>query len=162
MSGVLRVSVCAILFGVCLLAGKADAFAPQTVAGADIEGVFCGIGHKNAKSSGQPALTGEAGSLIPIGPVLALSDAGGAMKCHLPNQLTGDVADSHPCHQMKCCDPASPSDGAALVFLQLDFAPAVVDALDQAPTSMPRGVGVASPLSRPEAPEPRPPASITA
>jgi hypothetical protein len=161
MPGFFRVLVCAITIGSCLLAGKADALPAGSLAGTNIDGAFCGIGHKGVETDGKPAPTGEVENAIPVGPELALSTAQGWMKCHQPGYQALASAINHPCHQMKCCDPASPGAGAPGGFLSWDFTTETAGADNRHPGSVAFASSHLPTLLRPESPEPRPPASLT-
>lgn len=161
MPGFFRVSLCAIFFGVCLLAGKASAFDSEALPGFNIEGAFCGIGHANAKTAQTPSKIVETEIPAPTGSILAQSALKGPMKCHLKMRFMGAAADSHPCHQMKCCDTTSPGDsatGSVLAWASI-METARADKYQQATLTF--GSNVIIPLSRPDLPELHPPASFT-
>lgn len=103
MPGFFRVPVCAILFAACLLAGKADALPADPLAGTNIDGVFCGIGHKGAKTDAKPAQTGEAENSIPVGSILGQSAVAGRMKCHLTGHQAYGRANCPQNHAGICC-----------------------------------------------------------
>jgi hypothetical protein len=161
MPGFFRVPVCAILFAACLLAGKAGALPAKPLAGTNIDGVFCGIGHKGAETDAKPAQTGEAENTIPVGSILAQSAVEGRMKCHLTGHQAYDSAINHPCQQMKCCDSTSPGAGAPGGFLSWDFTTETPGADNRQPNAVAFTANQVCPLLRPDSPEPRPPASIT-
>jgi hypothetical protein len=97
--------------------------------------------------------------LAPTDPLLAQSTVKGLMKCHLNIRLTGGAA-NHPCHQMKCCDPASPG-GAPDSFLSWNFTTDTAGVDKRQSGSAAFTANPVSPLLRPDSPEPRPPAPIT-
>ena len=161
MPGFFRVSVCAIFLASCLLAGKAAALSSEPLAGRNIDGVFCGIRHDNAGTDVKPAQQIEAENPIPIGPVMAQSAVEGRMKCHLPGHLAGSGIVNHPCQQIKCCDSTSPGGGAPGGFLSWDFTTETAGVDRRQPKAVEFTANHVFTLSRPDSPEPRPPASIT-
>lgn len=161
MPGFFRVSVCAIFIGACLLAGKANASDSEALPGFNIEGAFCGIGHTNAKTAEITPQIVETETPAPTGPLLAQSTLKGLMKCHSDISLKDDGAGNHPCHQMKCCDTTSPGDSALGGSLSWAYVMQTGRCDNYQPASIAFGSNTVTPLSRPDAPELRPPASIT-
>jgi len=161
MPAFFRVSVCAILLGACLLAGKADALPAGPLAGTNIDAVFCGIGHKSAETDVKPAPAGEVENAIHIGHVMASSVAQGWMKCHPAGHQAIASAINHPCHQMKCCDPASPGSGAPGGFLSWDFTTETAGVDKRQPGAVAFAANPSLRLLRTDSPEPRPPTSTT-
>lgn len=161
MPGFFRVSVCAIFIGACLLAGKANAFDSEALPGFNIEGAFCGIGHTNAKTAEITPQIVETKAPAPTGPLLAQSALKVPMKCHLKMRFIGAAADSHPCHQMKCCDATSPGDSATGGVLAWAYVMETARADKYQQATLTFGANVIIPLSRPDLPELHPPASFT-
>ncbi|MBF0293413.1 MAG: hypothetical protein HQK86_14785 [Nitrospinae bacterium] len=158
MPGFFRVSVFAVFLATCILAGKANAFDSEALPGFNIEGAFCGISHTKAKTAQTPPKIEQTENPATKDPLLAQSAVKGLMKCHLNIRLA--AADTHPCHQMKCCDATSPGGavpGGALVWASV-METARAD--NRQPAAILFGVNVIVPLSSPQAPELHPPASI--
>lgn len=156
-----RIRVCAILLGACLLAGKADASPAEPLAGTNIDGVFCGVGHDNPELEEKTAHTGEVDNAIPVSPILTQAAVKGLLKCHLANHLASDSAINHKCQQMKCCDSTAPGGSAPGGFISWNITMETVGADKCKPGTVNFIANTVSQLLRPDSPEPRPPASIT-